>query len=117
MLGGIEAPPPVRGQAGIGRCDEEAETGERACGYGFAAAGNARSRAKAATSASAHGQLRGNRSATRRPERTIRPATCSRRWRTRLGSASASSPSRQSRAAQRSSAWASSETSSQAWLC
>ena len=66
--------------------------GERACGYGLEVTGSARNRAKAATSASAHGQLRGSRSATRRPERTRRPATCSRRWRTRLGSARASSP-------------------------
>lgn len=61
-------------------------------------------------------ELRGSHKIARRPERATRPATCSRRWRIRLGSARESSPSRQSERDQQSSSPARSESSSQAWL-
>jgi hypothetical protein len=67
--------------------------------------GSARRRLKAAASASAQGQSRARRSLLRRPEHTSRAAVWSRRWRRRLGSASASSPSRQSARAQANRSW------------
>lgn len=97
--------------------------GEVAVGIGWAgasyglAAGNKRSRSKAATSAPAHGQERGRRKTVRRAERESLPATCGRRWRRRLGSARASFPSRHKRRSQASSSWAISESSSQTRLC
>jgi hypothetical protein len=55
----------------------------------------------------AQGEALGRCRARRRPEQVIRPATCRRRWRRRLGLASRSSPSSTSALSQASRSWAS----------
>ena len=71
----------------------------------------------ASASAGAQGQSAWRRRRVRRPWRTTRPAVCSSRWRSRFGSAVASSPVRQVSLVQASRSWAISEVSSQVWLC
>ena len=83
------------------------------CGGGQPGASEAR-RVKAAVSWSRQGQAAGRWSVRRRPERVRRPATWRRRWRSRFGFASASSPSSTSSRSQASRSWANSASSNQA---